>query len=210
MLNRVLRRAQRALPSAPRRWLAEAAAQPPPPPRAADALAADHPLRLLAAPWLLAAVPSLALLVTVCGGLVLFGTYFVDSRVANQLSAVIAQNAVLSARMDGITSSVTKEVDTKTAGLASSITKEVDAKTAGLASEVDAKVAGVIAAAGLKADAATMRVLREYKVRGRHCEVTGGPESMRGSPPLSHTHTHSLPTPTPTCGQIPALGGSAS
>ena len=203
MLNRVLRRAQRALPSAPRRWMAEAAAQPLPP-RAAAALAAEHPLRLLTAPWLLTAVPSLALLVTACGGLALFGTFFVDSRVSDKLAAVIAQNAVLSARVDGIAkevdaktaglaSSVTKEVDAKTAGLASSLIKEVDAKTAGLASsltkevdakmaglasevdaktaglarEVDAKVAGVIAAAGLKADAETMRVLREYKVRGR-------------------------------------------
>jgi hypothetical protein len=188
MLNRVLRRVQRALPSASRRWLAEAATLPPPP-RAAAALAADHPLRLLAAPWVLGAVPSLALLLTACGSLALFSTYFVDSRVSDKLAAVIAQNAVLSARMDGITkevdaktaglaSSITKEVDTKTAGLASSITKEVDAKTAGLAKEVDAKtaglakevdakVAGVIAAAGLKADAETMRVLKEYKVRGR-------------------------------------------
>ena len=177
MLNRVLLRAQRALPSTSRRWLAGAATTPPPP-HAAAALAADHPLRFLAAPWLLTAVPSLALLVTACGGLALFGTYFVDSRVSDKLAAVIAQNAVLSARVDGIAkevdaktaglaSSITKEVDAKMAGLASSVTKEVDAKTAGLAREVDAKVAGVIAAAGLKADAETMRVLKEYKVRWR-------------------------------------------
>jgi hypothetical protein len=192
MLNRVLRRVQPALPSVPRRWLAEAAAQPPPP-RVADALAADHPLRFLTSPRFLTAVPPLALLVTAFGSLALFSTYFVDTRVADKLSAMIAQNAVLSTRMDGIASSITKEVDIKTAALASSITKEVDAKTAGLASsitkevdaktaglakevdaktaglakEVDAKVAGVIAAAGLKADAETMRVLKEYKVRGR-------------------------------------------
>ena len=147
MLNRVLLRAQRALPSTSRRWLAGAATTPPPP-HAAAALAADHPLRYLTAPWLLTAVPSLALLVTACGGLALFGTFFVDSRVSDKLAAVIAQNAVLSARVDGIA-------------------KEVDAKTAGLAREVDAKVAGVIAAAGLKADAETMRVLKEYKVRWR-------------------------------------------
>ena len=56
-------------------------------------------------------------------------------------------------------------MDAKTAGLAISITKEVDAKTAGLAREVDAKVAGVIAAAGMKAEAETLRVFKEYKVR---------------------------------------------
>ncbi len=191
MLNRVLLRA-RALPSTSRRWLAEAATLPPPP-RAADALAADHPLRVLAAPLVLSAVPALALLLTACGGLALAGTFFVDARVearvSDKLAAVTAQIAVLSARVDGITkevdaktaglaSSLTKEVDAKmaglasevdakTAGLASGIAKEVDAKTAGLAREVDAKVAGVIAAAGLKADAVTMRVLKEYKVRGR-------------------------------------------
>ena len=138
-----------------------------------------------------AAAPALALLIAVSGGCVAFGGYLVDMRVNKEVSAVVAQSAALSARLDGITKevdaktaglassiikevdaktaglaiSITKEVDAKTAGLAISITKEVDAKTAGLAREVDAKVAGVIAAAGMKAEAETLRVFKEYKVR---------------------------------------------
>jgi hypothetical protein len=127
----------------------------------------------------------------------------VDTTVSKEVSAVLAQNAALSARLDCITkemdaktaglamefeaktawlaSSITKEVDAKTAGLA----REVDAKTAGLAREVDAKVARVIAAAGMQAEAEALRVLKEYKVRPpppseaqkrterRRCEATG-------------------------------------
>ena len=148
-------RTLRALPHLPRRWLTLTAAPPLP-------AAPGPPDRLR---QLGAAAPALALMIAVSSGIAAFGVYLldtrVDTRVNKEVSAVLAQSAALSARLDGII----KEVDAKTAGLASSITKEVDAKTAGLAREVDAKVAGVIAAAGMKAEAETLRVFKEYKVR---------------------------------------------
>ena len=147
----MLRSKLRALPHLLHRRLTLAAAAPLP-------AAPGPPDRLH---QLGAAAPALALLIAVSGGCVAFGGYLVDMRVNKEVSAVVAQSAALSARLDGIT----KEVDAKTAGLAISITKEVDAKTAGLAREVDAKVAGVIAAAGMKAEAETLRVFKEYKVR---------------------------------------------
>ena len=162
----MLRSKLRALPHLLHRRLTLAAAAPLP-------AAPGPPDRLH---QLGAAAPALALLIAVSGGCIAFGGYLVDMRVNKEVSAVVAQSAALSARLDGITkevdaktaglaSSIIKEVDAKTAGLAISITKEVDAKTAGLAREVDAKVAGVIAAAGMKAEAETLRVFKEYKVR---------------------------------------------
>ena len=132
----MLRSTLRALPHLLRRRLTLAAAAPLP-------AAPGPPDRLH---QLGAAAPALALLIAVSGGCVAFGGYLVDMRVNKEVSAVVAQSAALSARLDGIT-------------------KEVDAKTAGLAREVDAKVAGVIAAAGMKAEAETLRVFKEYKVR---------------------------------------------
>ena len=167
----------RALTHLPRRMLTLAAAAPLP-------AAPGPPGRLH---QLIAAVPGLALLIAMSGGFAAFGGYLVDMRVNKEVSAVVAQTAALSARLDGITkevdaktaglaSSITKEVDAKTAGLskevdaktaglASTITKEVGAKTAWLAREVEAKVAGVIANAGMRAEAETLRVFKEYKVR---------------------------------------------
>jgi hypothetical protein len=144
-------RTLRALPHLPRRWLTLTAAPPLP--------AAPGPPDRLG--QLATIAPALALLIAVSGGFVAVGGYLVDTRVSKEVSAVVAQSAALSARLDGFS----KELDAKTAGLASSITKEVDAKNAGLAREVDAKVAGVIAAAGMKAEAETLRVFKEYKVR---------------------------------------------
>ena len=132
----MLRSKLRALPHLLRRRLTLAAAAPLP-------AAPGPPDRLH---QLGAAAPALALLIAVSGGCIAFGGYLVDMRVNKEVSAVVAQSAALSARLDGIT-------------------KEVDAKTAGLAREVDAKVAGVIAAAGMKAEAETLRVFKEYKVR---------------------------------------------
>ena len=166
-----------------RRWLAQEAA----------ASGATGPYKHL--DQLIATAPAVGVLIAAAGGLAVLGTYLVDTHVKVEVSAVIAQNAALGARLDarldGLTkevdaktaglassvikevdaknawlaSSVTTEVDAKTAGLASSVTKEVDAKMAGQAREVDAKVAGVIAAAAMKAEAETLRVLKEYKVR---------------------------------------------
>lgn len=120
--------------------------------------------------------------------------YFVDTRVAAKMEAltlqmasqsvalealskaVDAKNAVIQREVDAKTAGVQKEVDAKTAGLASSVQKEVDAKTVGLQREVDAKfvslvrelesrMGGIVAAAGNKAEAETLRVFKEYKVR---------------------------------------------
>jgi len=197
----------RMLPHQPRRWLAEAAGVPPP------ALAVPPvPLHWLSVPWFTAAAPALGLLLGISGGLALLGGYLVDTRVNKEVSVVVAQSAALNARLDGIikevdaktaglASSIIKEVDAKTAGLAISITKEVDAKTAGLAREVDAKVAGVIAAAALKAEAETLRVFKEYKVRGVVGVVKGARFPARGywnsvpmelTPPSPLSHSHAL------------------
>ena len=142
----------RALTHLPRRMLTLAAAAPLP-------AAPGPPGRLH---QLIAAVPGLALLIAMSGGFAAFGGYLVDMRVNKEVSAVVAQTAALSARLDGIAELVD---NSKTAGLASSITKELDAMTAGLAREVEAKVAGVIANAGMRAEAETLRVFKEYKVR---------------------------------------------
>jgi hypothetical protein len=128
--------------------------------------------------------------------LVALGTYLVDTRVNKEVSAVNAQSAALNARLDALT----KEVDTKTAGLAKEVdakyaglAKELDAKNAGLAREVDAKVAGVIAGAAMKAEAETLRVLKEYKVRAR----AGGFSAPRDQQPATPPTPFHLPPPTP-------------
>ena len=152
----------RALTHLPRRMLTLAAAAPLP-------AAPGPPGRLH---QLIAAVPGLALLIAMSGGFAAFGGYLVDMRVNKEVSAVVAQTAALSARLDGIskevdakTAGLAKELEAKTAGLASSITKEVDAKTAGLSKEVDAKTAGLASTITKEVDAKTAGLAREVEAK---------------------------------------------
>ncbi len=63
--------------------------------------------------------------------------------------------------MDAKTAGVQKEVDAKTVGLQ----REVDAKFVSLVRELESRMGGIVAAAGNKAEAETLRVFKEYKVR---------------------------------------------
>ena len=180
----------RALTHLPRRMLTLAAAAPLP-------AAPGPPGRLH---QLIAAVPGLALLIAMSGGFAAFGGYLVDMRVNKEVSAVVAQTAALSARLDGIT----KEVDAKTAGLA----KEVDAKTAGLSKEVDAKVAGVIENAGIRAEAETLRVFKEERVPPP--PPPRGMSEDAASPPTPIVACPLPPLPPPHPCQISVAGGEAS
>ena len=114
------------------------------------------------------AAPALGLFIAGAGFTVATVTYFVDTRVNKEVALVREELARLKARADGLR----VEVDAKCVGLASGVdskcaglNKEVDAKNAGLVKEVEARMAGVVAMAASKAEAETLRVFKEYKVR---------------------------------------------
>ena len=99
-------------------------------------------------------------------------TYFVDTRVSKEVVLVREELARVKAGAEGLKVEVDAKcaglangVDAKCAGLALGLTKEVDAKNAGLVKEVEARMAGVVAMAASKAEAETLRVFKEYKVR---------------------------------------------
>ena len=100
----------------------------------------------------------------------------VDAKCVGLASGVDAKCAGLASGVDakcaGLALGLTKEVDAKNAGLTkeldaknAGLTKELDAKNAGLVKEVEARMAGVVAIAASKAEAETLRVFKEYKVR---------------------------------------------
>ena len=129
------------------------------------------------------AAPALGLFVAVAGITTATVTYFVDTRVNKEVALVREEFAKLKAGTEGLKVEVDAKcaglasgvdakcaglasgVDAKCAGLALGLTKEVDAKNAGLVREVEARMAGVVAIAASKAEAETLRVLKEYKVR---------------------------------------------
>ena len=118
------------------------------------------------------AAPALGLLVAIAGITTASVTYFVDTRVNKEVALVREEFAKLKAGTEGLKVEVDAKcaglasgVDAKCAGLALGLTKEVDAKNAGLVREVEARMAGVVAIAASKAEAETLRVLKEYKVR---------------------------------------------
>jgi hypothetical protein len=113
---------------------------------------------------------------------------------------VDAKTAGLASSVDAKYAGLASSVDAKYAGLASSVQKEVDAKNAGLAREVDAKMASVVANAASKAEAETLRVFKEFKVR---LVLSTGSEFLLAQkgpiPKQSNSHFYppsSLPFPT--------------
>ena len=87
-----------------RRWLAQ---------EAAASGATAGPYKHL--DQLIATAPAVGVLIAAAGGLAVLGTYLVDTRVKVEVSAVIAQNAALGARLDARLDGLTRVVDAKTA-----------------------------------------------------------------------------------------------
>ena len=100
----------------------------------------------------------------------------VDAKSAGLAREVDAKTAGLARELDSKTAGLADLVDSKTAGLADLVDSKtadladlVDSKTAGLAREMEAKIAGVTAAAGVKAEAETLRLFKEFNVRVACC-----------------------------------------
>jgi hypothetical protein len=151
---------------------------------------------------------------TILGSVAALATLFVDARVSMAVSDLREQLAGLRAEhkaqvqsmydkttvqaqsMYGKTTdlaiSIRKEVDAKTAGLE----KKVDAKTSALAKEVDAKVASVVASAASTAEAETLRVFKELKVR-----------SLVPCPSCALKMPHFFAPPAPPTPSLPDLRG---
>ena len=100
---------------------------------------------------------------TVGGALGAFHYLFVEVSISKKIAELNAEVAILKSGQAVLRTEqegVINVLDAKMSGMASSVTKEVE----GMSKTLEAKIATTINSAGLKAEAETLRVLNEYKV----------------------------------------------